>query len=135
MSLQRAAVLLVAVLAIAWLGVSYDDARKINQAQATVGNPKATEAEIAAALADARSADALDPSTDPLSTEAALEIKAKHLPEALRLLDELVKREPDAAEPWLLIAELTRTSDPARSAEARAELRRLDPLQAQAPSR
>jgi predicted Zn-dependent protease len=134
MTLQRVAVLVVAALAIAWIGVSYSNARKSRGAQVVAADRKATPSRIAAALTDVRSADALDPGTgaELLSYEASLEIQARHLPAGLKLLEELVKREPDTAEAWFLIAQLTRVSDPARSAEARAQLHRLDPLGAPA---
>jgi predicted Zn-dependent protease len=134
MTLQRVAVLIVAAVAIAWLGVSYGNAGKIRQAQVVAADRNATPARIEAALADVRSADALDPGTgaELLSYEASLEIQAHRLPDALKSLEELVRREPDTAEAWFLIAELTRASDPARSAAAQAELHRLDPLGAPA---
>ena len=134
MRLQRAALLVVAVLAIAWLGVSYGNARKIRHAELVAGNPHATPAQLESALADVRSAGALDPSTgaELLSYEAALELRGRHFPQGLELLEKVVQREPDSADAWFLIAELTRASDPARSAEAQAEVHRLDPLAAQA---
>ena len=128
MTLQRAAIVVVAVLAIAWLAVSYSDARLIRDVQIVAANPHATPAQVDAALREARKPHTLDPNrTESLSYAAVLEIRRNHLAEARALLEEVVRREPDAAEPYLLLEELTRTSDPALSARARAELHRLDP--------
>jgi predicted Zn-dependent protease len=135
MTLQRALVVSVAALAIAWLAVSYANARLIRDAQVVAANRAATPAQLESALTDVRDAGTLDPGSgaEALSYEASLEIKLGRLGNAVRDLEELVRREPDTAEAWFLIAELTRKSDPARSARARAELHRLDPLGAPQP--
>jgi tetratricopeptide (TPR) repeat protein len=134
MTVQRAAVLIVAVLAIAWLGVSYGNARLIRHAQIAAANPKASPAEIEAALRDVRGDRTLDPSrTESLSYAAALEIRAGRLDEARKLYEQIVRREPDIAEAWLVLSKLTQKSDPARSAQALAQVKRLDPLGVGAP--
>lgn len=135
MTLQRSLVLVVSVLALGWLAVSYGDARVIRHAQVVAADRTATPAQISAALADMRDAGKLDPSTgaEALSYQASFEIRLKRLDAARRTLDELVRREPDTAEAWFLIAELNRQSDPARAAAAQAQLRRLDPLGAGQP--
>jgi predicted Zn-dependent protease len=128
--IQRAVVLVAALLAIAWLAVSYGNAQAIRGAQVTAADRHASPAEVARALSDLRGAGTLDPGTgaELLSYRASLEIHRRRLPAALTLLERLVRREPDTAEAWFLIAELSARSDPARSARARAELHRLDPL-------
>jgi predicted Zn-dependent protease len=134
-TLQRALVVVAALLAVAWLAVSYVDARVIRHAQVVAADRAATPAELSAALADLDDAGKLDPSSgaEALSYKASFQIRLKRLDDARRTLDELVRREPDTAEAWFLIAELNRQSDPARSAEARAQLHRLDPLGAGRP--
>ena len=131
---QRVLVVVVAVLGAAWLAVSYGNSRTIRDVQIVAAAPHPSPAQLEAALRDARAGQSLDPSrgTEPLSYQASLEIRLHRLPQALGTLGEIVRREPDAAEAWFLIAELTRASDPARSSEARAELHRLDPLGAPA---
>jgi predicted Zn-dependent protease len=119
---------LVALLAMAWFAVSYRDARLIRNAQVVVAAPNATPSQIASALADARKSHTLDPNrTEALSYQAVLELRAHRVDRAIRLLEEVARREPDQAEPYLLLADLTRKSDPARAAEARARLHQLDP--------
>jgi hypothetical protein len=128
-TLQRAALLAVTVVAIAWLALSYEEARTIRDAQIVSANQRATPGRLTAARADLLGSRILDPNrTEELSYAAVLELRLGHLDAGRRLLEEVVKREPQFAEPYLLLAELTRTSDPARSAAARARLKRLDPL-------
>jgi hypothetical protein len=126
---QRGLVIVVAVLTAAWLAVSYANSHVIRQAQIVIGDRKASPARVEAALRDVRSGQTLDPSrgTESLSYQAALEIRLRRIPEALRTIEAIVKREPDTAEAWFLIAQLSRASDPALSARAEAQLRRLDP--------
>ena len=134
MSVQRILILVVAVLAVAWLGVSYGNARQIRHAQIVAADPHATPAAIESALRDARSAQTLDPSrTESLSYAAALEIKAGRLDEARKLYEQIVRREPDSPEAWVVLSKLTQQSDPARSAQAAAQAKRLDPLGAPKP--
>jgi tetratricopeptide (TPR) repeat protein len=126
---QRVAVLLVALLAALWLLVSYGNSRTIRDVQIVAAEPKPSDAELERALRDLESGQTLDPSrgTEALSYEASLTIRLRRFPDALKALEEIVKREPDTAEAWFLIAQLSRQSDPARAAEAREQLRRLDP--------
>jgi cytochrome c-type biogenesis protein CcmH/NrfG len=134
MKLQRAAVLLPTVLALAWLGVSYHDARVTQHARDVSGDQKATPAEIDAALRAVRDDLVLDPSrTESLSYQASLEIRAGRSDEARKLFEQIVRREPDYREAWLVLYQLTEKSDPARSAQALAQVRRLDPLGAPRP--
>ena len=135
MTIQRVIVVVVSVLAMAWLAVSYGNARTIRHAQIAAAGPHASRAQLESALDDARGSRPLDPSNDAesLSYQASLERRLGHPAAALRDLERLVKLEPDTAEAWFLIAELTRETDPARSAEAEAQLHRLDPRAAQEP--
>jgi hypothetical protein len=126
---QRAVVLIVAVAALAWLAVRYDDAHRIRGVQKVAAAKNPTPAQLESALAEARADRPLDPGTgaEALSYAASLEIRLKRPEAAVATLGEIVRLEPDTAEAWFLILQLTRTSDPARSAEARTQLERLDP--------
>ena len=126
---QRVAVVLVALLAAGWLLVSYANSRTIRDVQIVAANRNASTEQLESALRDLRGGAALDPSrgTERRSYEASLYIRLKRLPEAVKALDEVVKREPDTAEAWFLIMQLSRQSDPAQAARARAQLGRLDP--------
>jgi tetratricopeptide (TPR) repeat protein len=129
---QRTVIVVVALVAAAWMLVSYGNSRQIRDAQIAAANPKATPAQIEAVLRKLESGQSLDPSraTESLSYEASLEIRLHRLPQALRALEQIVKREPDTAEAWFLIGQLSQASDPAQAARAQAQVRRLDPRQA-----
>lgn len=128
--IQRAAVLLAAALAVVWLGIRYAEARTIERTEETLVDRGASPAQLESALGDVRATGTLDPGTgaERLSYVAAFQLRLRRPQDALATLEEVVRREPDAAEPWLLIFQLTRRSDPRRSAQARAQLLRLNPL-------
>jgi predicted Zn-dependent protease len=48
--------------------------------------------------------------------------------DAARSAEQLVRSEPENADAWRLLWQATRETDPARAAEAEAELKRLNPL-------
>ena len=127
MTLQRIALVIVALLAVAWLGVSYHDSRVISDVQAVSGAPRPTPAQLEGALRHVRDAATLDPSrgVEILSYEASLQIRLNRIAEALRSLEEIVRLEPDYVEAWFLIAKFS--PDRARAAEAAAQVRRLNP--------
>jgi hypothetical protein len=128
---QRAVVVIAAIVVIGWLAVSYRDADKIENSAFVAATQSSTPAEIEAAVKDLRSAGTLNPArTDALAVEAALELRRGRQMAAARVLEEMGRREPLAREPWFLLAQILRTSDPRRAADARARLRRLDPLEA-----
>jgi len=132
--LQRAIVLVAAVLALGWLAVSYHNSRVIRHAQVASADQKATPAEIDSALRAVRDDLVLDTSrTEALSYRASLEIRAGREDEARKLFEEIVRREPDYRSAWLGLYQFTQKSDPARSAQALAQVRRLDPLGAPRP--
>ena len=131
LAIQRAAVLLVAVVAIAWLALSLGHARTVDRVRAVAADPHPAPAKIEAALHDALAHRALDPDrAESLLYAAVLQIRAGRLAEARALLERVVRSEPDTAQAWLLLARLTEQDDPQRSAQAQARLRELDPLAA-----
>jgi tetratricopeptide (TPR) repeat protein len=132
LTVQRAVIVAVALVAAAWMLVSYGNSRQIRDVQVVAANAKASPAQLESALRKLESGQSLDPSrgTESLSYEASLEIRLHRFPQALRALEQIVKREPDTAEAWFLIARLSQASDPAQAARAQAQVRRLDPRQA-----
>src|SRR4051794_16152737 len=128
---QRAVVMVLAIVVVGWLAISYRDADSIDSGAYLAGRAGATPAQLADAVSDLRSAATLNPSmTDRLGVEAALEIRRGHPAAAAALLEELARHEPDARDAWFLLAQIYRTQDPRRAAEARAQFRRLDPREA-----
>jgi predicted Zn-dependent protease len=126
-SIQRIALVVVALLAVAWMAVSYSNSRVISDVRAVSGDPNPTRAQLEAAVRRARDPATLDPSrgVEALSYEATLQIRLKRFPEAVGSLEEIVRREPDYAEAWFLIAKFS--PNRARAAEAAAQFRRLAP--------
>ena len=129
---QRVLIVSVALLVAVWLAISYGNSHTIRQVQKVAASSHPTPAQLEGSLHDLRSGQTLDPSrgTETLSYEASLEIRLNRIPQALGTLEEIVKREPDTAEAWFLIAQLSRGSDPALAARATAQLLRLDPREA-----
>jgi Tfp pilus assembly protein FimV len=126
--IARILVVVVAVPVLAYLAVSYNNARLIAHGKTLLTRQQVSPGEVESALADVRRVHTLADRTEVLSFEAALEIRAGRLDAARRIYEQIVRREPDTVEAWLVLAELSQKTDPARAAEARAQVRRLDPL-------
>jgi predicted Zn-dependent protease len=126
--IPRVVIVLVAVLAIGWLAVSYSNARLIAHDKDVLAKQHVTPAEVESALSDARHAHKLADRTEALSFEAALEIRAHRLDTARQIYEQIVRREPEGAEAWLVLSQLSAKANPARAAYARAQADRLDPL-------
>ena len=126
-NLARAAIVLVAIPALAWLAVSYSNARLIAHGKSVLAMQHPTPGEVESALSDVRHADNLSDRTESLEFAAALEIRAGRLDAARQLYEQIVRREPEGAEAWLVLSQLSAESDPARAAYARQQADRLDP--------
>jgi tetratricopeptide (TPR) repeat protein len=124
----RVATLLVAAAALAWLAVSYRDARLIAHGKSVLAKQHLSRAEVESALTDVRRADTWADGTESLSFAAALEIRAGRLDAARQIYEQIVRREPEGAEAWLVLSQLSAKSDPARAAYARKQADRLDPV-------
>jgi predicted Zn-dependent protease len=120
----RAAIVLIAAAAIAWLGAGVAASRAqedLARLVATTANPDRADYERAAELR--RKAERRVPGRRPTLLVATLHMKGDDRAGAARLLEELVTDEPDNAEAWLL---LSQASDE-REAQARARVRELAP--------
>jgi hypothetical protein len=119
---------LVAIVMVAWSAVlwrndrvGYDAAGKI------FGDPSMSRAEWDDSLDQLRQADFLDPSTKwEVSRASALVLRDRAA--AARVAESVVDREPDNLQAWLLLHQATEGRDPARAAQARAQIERLNPL-------
>ena len=80
--------------------------------------------EIRRQFADARK---LNPNSRPGVAEASFLVATHHPREAARLLEPVVRNEPDNAEAWAILAGATEDTDRRRNAQALAQLRRLKP--------
>jgi predicted Zn-dependent protease len=119
----RVAIVLVALAAVAWLGVGLSASRAqedLAHLVATTADPDRADYERAA---DLRRRAERTPGRRPTLLEATLHMKGDDRAGAARLLERLVEDEPDNAEAWLL---LSQASDE-REAQARARVRELAP--------
>jgi tetratricopeptide (TPR) repeat protein len=132
-TLARVVILVVALPVIAWLAVSYSNSRLIAHGIDVLKKQQVTPAEVQSALADVRDAHVLADKTESLSFEAALEIRAGRLDAARQIYEQIARREPEGAEAWLVLSQLSEKTDPARAAEARRQANRLDPQDAKSP--
>lgn len=124
----RACVALVAVVALAWLGVMLRDARLLDRGVKTSG--RLVEAGDAARAEDAfRGARLLNPDTAPdLARVVLYQGRGRYEP-AIALVSDVLRREPDNLAAWALLFGLS-PDDPAARRRALAARRRLDPLNA-----
>lgn len=122
----RAAVAIVAVVVLAWLGVMERDARLQASGVAAAAPPP----DFARADADLRAARLLNPDTAPDTARAVLYNSVGRKPQAAALLEDVLRREPDNLTAWALLLLVARDDDPAAVRRALAARRRLDPLSA-----
>jgi predicted Zn-dependent protease len=125
----RLAIAVVAVLAIAWLGINLRGYALSERGERLAATANATPAQVREAEKDLEDARFLNPDTRPLLAEGALLAAqgGSRAPEGLALLERAVRREPDNLVAWGVLAEATRRLDPERSREARRRVRELSP--------
>jgi hypothetical protein len=127
--LQRGALVVVAVLALGWLGVLYRDHRTGQDAADTIHrHPDLSRAAFERQLERLRDARLLDP--DPYWDL----IRVRYLllrdrpRRALSTAEAVVQEEPDNLDAWLLVYQAAELVAPSRSDEALAAIARLNPL-------
>jgi tetratricopeptide (TPR) repeat protein len=121
----RVLVAVVAVAVLAWLAVMERSARL----QAT-GIAATARQDWDRAEDDFRAAAWLSLDIAPDFRRSFVYQASSRPDEAIAVLRDVVRREPDNRAAWGVIEEFTRERDPALSARAREQLRRLDPLNA-----
>jgi predicted Zn-dependent protease len=120
----RAVVAVVAILVVAWSAVLLRDTRLQERATALAQSSR-DPATLERAARDYEAASLLNPDTAPAVGRA---IVLGPGPEAVGVLEDVVRREPENLTAWRLLAALTKEPDPARSRQATARARALDPL-------
>lgn len=118
----RAGVAVVAVVVLAWLGLSERSVRL----QAS-GVSATARHDFDRAESDFRAARLLNPDAAPDLGRAFVYAASSRQPEAVALLGDVLRREPDNRAAWGVLEQITRQSDPATARRAQAALRRLDP--------
>jgi predicted Zn-dependent protease len=127
----RVAVGLAALVVVAWLGAMERDARLQARGVAAAESPH-VEGNLARAADDLRAARFLNPDTAPDVGRAAVYNAGGRWREAIALLADVLRREPDNIEAWGVLFLVARDRDPAAAARAVSARRRLDPLRARA---
>ena len=118
----------VAVLVIAWSGVLVRDELLARQAEDSIlDNPQMSDARWAQAMDKLRAAELLNPGTPWKLVRAQALLLRRDRQAALRVADSVIESEPDNLAAWVIVSRATRGRDARRSAEARAEIRRLNP--------
>lgn len=121
--MTRVTVIVVAVVTLAWLGVMERGVRL-----QAAGVDAADRRDVASADADLRAARLLNPDTLPDVRRAFLFQGTGRPDDAARVLEDVVRREPDNLDAWGLLYTFTRERDPATARRALEARRRLDPL-------
>lgn len=128
--IARAGLLVAAAAAIAWLGIGLREARLEANGSAVATGPASglTPARVTRAERDLRDADRLTPHHDPAAFRARLLARTGRPAEAVRVLQSLVREEPENASYWLALAGAARRVNPPLAARARAKVRELSPV-------
>jgi predicted Zn-dependent protease len=125
----RVATVLVAVVVLAWLGVMERDRRLQARGVALAGNLR-TAADVTHAESDLRAARLLNPDTMPDINRALVYRFDERFDDAISLVQDVLRREPENRAAWGGLYALSRNRDPATADRARAALTRLDPVNA-----
>lgn len=127
--MARVATVLVAVVVLAWLGVMERDRRLFARGAAAAGNLR-TAADVSRAEADLRGARLLNPDLLPDVTRALVYRYDGRYDDAIALVEDVLRREPENRGAWGGLFALAQGRDPAAAERAAAALKRLDPINA-----
>jgi hypothetical protein len=121
----RACVAVLAVVVLAWLTVMERDVRLQSEAR------QSSRANLAAkADRQLRRSKLLNPDPGPDLTRALIAIGQDQRRRAIRVVEDVVRREPDNITAWSQLLFVARGHDPAAVRRALLAVRRLDPLSA-----
>ena len=132
MSLTAIARILLAAVSIAvlaWLGTMERNERLIARGVVATGKLD-VPGTVAQADADLRSARFLNPDTTPDLARALIFGVVRQPARAVAILERVLRDEPDNVGAWAQLLAVTARRDPVTARRARAELRRLDPVDA-----
>ena len=125
----RAVVAVAAVLALAWLAVMERDTWLLDRGVRTAGRVH-DAADAQRALADFRGARLLNPDSAPDMGRAVVYRGTGRREDAVALVEQVLRREPDNLTAWGQLYGLSIGVDPAAERRALAARARLDPLNA-----
>jgi predicted Zn-dependent protease len=127
--LVRVLIAVLAVAALAWLGVGLRSLGLSERGERLSTVPDASPAQVDEAARLFEDARFLNPDVRPLLSKGALLVArgGSRAPEGMALLEDAVRREPDNVLTWGVLASATRRLDPERSRAARARANELSP--------
>lgn len=128
--LARAALVVIAVVVLAWVAVLLRDFRVGRDAEASLNRRGLSEEQRTRGLDRLEDAELLNPDVDPKIARGSKALIFGRLGEAARIGSELVSEEPENLQGWAILQFSTRESDPALSRRAAVQVKRLDPLRA-----
>ena len=126
--LARAALVAAALAVCLWLGAGWRSSHLVADAEQTSPGAQIDPADLDRRrdmLDDAR---ALNPDPTPDIREAQLLVIADHDRQAVRVIRDVVEREPENYEAWLVLRQAAFRVDPPLSRRATLEALRLNPL-------
>jgi hypothetical protein len=126
--LARAALVAAALAVCVWLGAGWRSSHLVADAEQTSPGAQIDPADLDRRrdmLDDAR---ALNPDPTPDIREAQLLVIADHDRQAVRVIRDVVEREPENYEAWLVLRQAAFRVDPPLSRRATLEALRLNPL-------
>jgi hypothetical protein len=128
--IARAALVLTAVLVLAWVAVLLRDYRLGRDAEANLNQRGLSDREVNRELKRLDDAELLNPDVEWKIVRGSKELIFGRRPDAARTAEELVRVEPENLQGWAILQFATEKSDPALSRRAAVQVRRLDPLRA-----
>jgi hypothetical protein len=126
--LARLLIGLLSVLVLAWVGVLLRDHRVSEAASPLLYQSRLSGAEFDRNLAKLEDAELLNPDSSLELARATYLLLRDRRAQAAEAAERLLEREPENVTAWGLLLDASRGSDPERAAQARAEIRRLNPL-------
>lgn len=122
---SRIALVLAAVVVLAWLAIVERDVRVESNSYAA-----AAKGHVASAQRGLGSAGLLNPDTHPDVIRSVLYLVLNDRRRATNVINGVLRREPDNLVAWNQLLTISRGYDQAAVRRSLAELRRLDPLEA-----
>lgn len=126
--LPRLALALVSLLLVAWFAVLARDERSARQAETRIlRNPEMSAADWSDTMDQLRAAELLNPGTPWKVSRASANVLRGNKRLALRVADSVVADEPDNLAAWIVVLRAATGLDRSKAAQARAQIRRLNP--------
>jgi len=123
------AVALIAVLVLAWVGLLLRDHRLGEEAKVgAFSRPDLPQAERDRRAEGLKDAQLLNPDSSLELARGSYLLSTGRAEDAVAVAESLLRDEPENIGAWGLLSQAAGTLDPARAAQAEAEIRRLDPL-------